>query len=53
MIAIASSQWTSTARILRDGADAGMIEKGRAYAQGLTAKELRELADQMDAEERR
>lgn len=34
--------------ILRNGGDAGMIERGKAYAQGLTAPELRELADRMD-----
>lgn len=48
MIAIATNQWTRTARILKDGADAGMIENGKAYAQGMTAHELRELADRMD-----
>lgn len=34
--------------ILRNGGDAGMIERGKAYAQGLTAPELHELADRME-----
>lgn len=49
MITIETSQWTRAARILKDGADAGMIENGKDYAQGMTAPELRELADRMEA----
>lgn len=51
MITIETNQWTRAARILKDGADAGMIENGKAYAQGMTAPELRELADRMEEEE--
>ena len=51
MIRIEASQWTTRPRILRDGLDAGMIERGLAYAQGMTADELRETAQRMDEAE--
>ena len=51
MIRLDASQWTSRIQILRDGADAGMIENGKAYAQGMTADELRETAQRMDEAE--
>lgn len=43
MIAVTSGKWTSRKVILKNGCDAGMIENGKAYAQGLTLPELREL----------
>jgi hypothetical protein len=51
VIVIATNQWSKAARIIRDGMDAGMIQGGKAYAQGMTARELRELADRMDEKE--
>ena len=43
MIVVTSNQWTSRKVILKNECDAGMIENGKAYAQGLTLPELREL----------
>lgn len=51
MIAVTSNQWTSRKVILKNGCWAGMIENGKAYAQGLTPPELRELAQAMEDDE--
>jgi len=41
--------WGATRlQIWKDGAEAGHIEKGEAYAQRMRSADLRELADQMD-----
>lgn len=52
MIAITSDKWTRGRKaILKNGCDAGMIENGKAYAQGLTLPELRELAQAWEDDE--
>ena len=48
MIKLEANPYNAKARVLKDGRDAGMIENGKAYAQGLTPAELRELADRME-----
>ena len=53
MIAVTSNQWTSRKVILKSGCDAGMIENGKAYAQGLTLPELRELVRAWEDDEAR
>lgn len=51
MIAVTSNQWTTRKVILKNGCDAGMIENGKAYAQGLTLPELRELVRSWEDDE--
>ena len=48
MIKLEANPYNAKARVLKGGRDAGMVERGVAYVQGLTPAELRELADRME-----